>query len=144
MLQVQTIKTTSMPVVSFVNPKSGATTFTFQTKKDFGAAKGIKGAELRRQHSQYRKDFGVKLNQQIAAGLASGQIVAQKARMGKAGDTMAVNFVAPQKLEVKQSAKQKSAVVAAVSAAVNEVNEKAIAALVAKGCTREEAMAFLK
>lgn len=128
---------------------NGAAVLSYETKKSFGARKGLKGAALRVAHADYRRDFGLSLNKSIAGALADGSIIAQKVRGTKAGDGFGVSFVAPVKLEVKplkgaDVSKKVTEAVDAEKAAALADKLKAREAMVAKlGCTIEDANAIL-
>lgn len=73
-------------------------TVTVITQKAYGEQKGLKGQELKRAHSEYRRSFGLSMNQSIAGAIAGGAVVAQKVTPTKNGYTVA--FVRPEILEV--------------------------------------------
>ena len=77
--------------------KGGAVTFC--TQKEMGSITGLKGAALKRAHSDYRFKLGVRGNQNIAAQLAGGQIVLQKWKATESGDFIA-RFTTPEKIGV--------------------------------------------
>ena len=58
---------------------------TYMSKKDYSVKFGLKGAELRRAHDQYRFDFGMSGNKALSAAIASGEIVVQKVADTKNG-----------------------------------------------------------
>lgn len=57
--------------------KSGATKARLLSRKEYGEAHNLKGAELKRQHYAYLKDNGVKLGATFAGSLAGGQVIPQ-------------------------------------------------------------------
>ena len=73
-------------------------TVTVITQKAYGEQRGLKGQELKRAHSEYRRSFGLSMNQSIAGAIAGGAVVAQKVTPTKNGYTVA--FVRPEILEV--------------------------------------------
>lgn len=139
-MQLSVIQNRINTLVVTQNAKSGSTTARLMSQKEFGAAKSIKGAELKRQHKAYLRDNGALLSGVIAANATAGAIVAQKCRLTKSGDWH-VLYTPKHKLEVKASDKVKAVQSAAESAAM----EKAAAVLAEKlNCSMDEAKAYLK
>ena len=76
---------------------SGATKATLLSRKAYGDANNLKGAELKRAHYAYLKENGVKLGGAVAGGLASGAIIPQAVTFNPETGKGSVAFVTAEK-----------------------------------------------
>jgi len=91
--------------VSFATNKSGVGV-VLVSQKQLGQLTGLKGAELKRAHFNYRLEAGKALNAGISALMAAGEIVAKSAVPTKTGGMRAVyDRVSNIKMPVEKAAK---------------------------------------
>lgn len=71
---------------------NGSTTSTYISRKEYGQKFNLKGTELKQRHEAYQLERGTLANQNVAAMLAGGQIVIEKAMVNKTGSGGSFRF----------------------------------------------------
>ena len=145
-MQLEVIQSRVSTLVVKENPKSGAITARLMSQKEYCAAHSLKGNAGKRKHKEYLRENGALMSGAIAAQVASGVLVAQKARMSKSGD-WAVTYVPKHKLETSAGDKTKAIQDAANKQAEERVTtmleEKAAALAKQLNCTIEVARGYV-